>query len=150
MFRDLLKPHIHLGSFLLRLGLASIFIFHGFLKLANGSGANWHATLTETSQLCVTYGELICGGVLLFGLFSRVAVLGIIVIQVGAIVLQTGQWDFINTDYFPPNASFTPTGAEYNIALIIMCLAVLAIGSGKVSLDYLLFGTKDEAGPSMS
>jgi uncharacterized membrane protein YphA (DoxX/SURF4 family) len=147
MFRDLFKPHIHLGSFLLRLGLASIFIFHGFLKLAQNGGTSWDDKLTENSQLAVTYGELICGFVLLFGLFSRLAVLGIIVIQIGAIILQTGKWDFINTDYVPPSRAHTPTGAEYNIALIVMCLAVLAIGSGKVSLDYLFFGTKESVTP---
>jgi uncharacterized membrane protein YphA (DoxX/SURF4 family) len=150
MFQDLFKPHIHLGSFLIRLGLAGIFIFHGFLKLAQGGGAHWHLQLTEASQLAVTWGELICGFCLLFGLFSRVAVLPMIVIQVGAILFQTGHWDFINTDYITPNPSYAPTGYEYNFALIMMCMAVLAIGSGKVSLDYLLFGAKESATPPAS
>jgi uncharacterized membrane protein YphA (DoxX/SURF4 family) len=150
MFRELLKPHIHLGTFLLRLGLAAIFIFHGFLKLAQGGGSNWHAQLDELTQIAVTWGELICGFLLLIGFVSRMAALGGTVIQVGAIVLQTGHWDFINTDYIPPNANLTPTGYEYNVALIVMCLAILAMGSGKVSLDYLFFGSREAPPPAPS
>jgi putative oxidoreductase len=147
MFQDLLKPHVQLGTFLLRLGLAAIFIFHGYLKFAQGNGAHWHDRLTEASQLAVTWGELTCGASLLFGLLSRIAVIGIIIMQVGAIAIQTGQWDFINTDYIAANPGRIPTGAEYNFALITMCLAILVMGSGKVSLDYLIFGSR-ESNPS--
>ncbi len=140
--QDLFKPHVQLGSFLLRLGLAAIFIFHGYLKLAQGGGRAWNDTLPETTQLAVAWGETICGLALLIGLFSRLAAIGLTVIMVGAIVVQTGRFDFIHLAYLRPNPAAVPTGAEYNFALIIMCLAVLALGSGMVSLDYLLFGRR--------
>jgi uncharacterized membrane protein YphA (DoxX/SURF4 family) len=148
MLNDLLKPHIQLGSFLLRLGLACIFIFHGYIKVVQGFGSAWHPTLTEATQVAVTYGELLCGSCFLFGLFSRLAALGIVVIQVGAIIIEKAKLDFINTDFIKPSVLHiggAPTGVEYNFALITMCLAVLAIGSGMVSLDYLFFGRKVEA-----
>ena len=147
MLKDLFKPHIHLGSFLLRLGLACIFIFHGYLKVVQGNGAHWHPTLTEESQLAVAWGELVCGFSFLLGLLSRVAALGIVVIQVGAIAIETAKLDFINTDFVKAGLSHTPTGVEYNFALITMCLAVLAIGSGMVSLDHLLFGRRADTPP---
>jgi uncharacterized membrane protein YphA (DoxX/SURF4 family) len=148
MLKDLFKPHIQLGSFLLRLGLACIFIFHGYLKVVQGNGGSWHPTLTEETQLAVTWGELACGFCFLFGLLSRLAALGIVIIQVGAIVVETAKLDFINTDFVKSGFSSTPTGVEYNFALITMCLAVLAIGSGMVSLDYLLFGRRAETPPA--
>jgi len=144
MFRELFKPHIHLGTFLLRLGLATIFIYHGCLKFAIDHGSAWDPKLTEATQIAVTWGELICGALLLVGLVSRLASIGIIVIMTGAIVFQTGHLDFINTAFVPPHPRNVPVGYEYNFALIMMSLAVLAIGSGKVSLDYLFFGPPDD------
>ena len=61
-------------------------------------------------------------------------------IQVGAIQFDTGELGFINQVLLRPKHGESPTGWEYNFAIITMCLAVLAIGSGKVALDHLLFG----------
>jgi uncharacterized membrane protein YphA (DoxX/SURF4 family) len=145
---DLFKPHMHLGSFLLRLGLASIFFFHGYLKLQSDWGRSWSNVviegkeLHEATQMAVAWGETICGAAMFLGLLSRLAAIGLTVIMVGAIVLQTGRYDFIRLEYIKSDPGRVPTGAEYNVALIVMCLAVLALGSGKVSLDYLLWGRR--------
>src|SRR5205823_3133809 len=93
---ELCLPHVQLGSFLLRLGLAFIFIFHGYLKLVVKEGAGWSDTLPETTQRAVAWAEVVCGGALLVGLLSRLASIGLIVIMVGAISLSTGKFDFIN------------------------------------------------------
>src|SRR5258708_3655757 len=92
---DLPKPHVHLGSFLLRLGLAIIFMFHGYLKVIQDGGRGWSNSLSPETQVAVAWGELVCGCALFIGLFSRIAALGLAVIMVGAITLQTGQYDFI-------------------------------------------------------
>jgi uncharacterized membrane protein YphA (DoxX/SURF4 family) len=147
LWQDLFKPHVQLASFLLRLGLAVIFIFHGNLKLAQGGGRLWSDTLTEETQMAVAWGETVCGVALLFGFLSRLAATGLIVIMVGAIMLQTGRFDFIYLAYIRSDPAYVPTGTEYNFAIIIMCLAVLAQGSGKVSLDYLFFGRKKNLAP---
>jgi putative oxidoreductase len=140
--QDLFKAHVHLASFVLRIGLAAIFIAHGYLKLAQGGGQKWSDTLTEETQLAVALGETICGVALLFGFMSRPAALGLIVIMVGAIIFETGRYDFINLAYEKTNPGRARPGAEYNFALIIMSMAVLALGGGAVSLDYLFFGRK--------
>src|SRR2546421_8568705 len=111
MFTDLLKPHVQLGSFLLRVGLSIIFVCHGYLKLAQNNGAAWSDDLPETTQLVVAWGETVCGIAMLVGLASRLAAVGIVVIMVGAIVLQTGDFDFINVQrhmYVRPG--WVPTG----------------------------------------
>jgi putative oxidoreductase len=145
LWQDLFKPHVHLGSFLLRVGLAVTFIFHGYLKLAQDGGKGWHDTLTTETQVAVAWGEFVCGIALLFGFLSRLAALGLAVIMVGAIALQTGRFDYIYLAYIKSDPARVPTGAEYNVALIVMCMAVLALGSGKVSVDHLLFGRREEA-----
>ena len=139
--RELFLQHTHLGSFLLRVGLAIIFVYHGYLKLAQSGGHRWHDNLPEAEQLAVAWGEFLCGLALLFGLLSRLAAVGLIVIMVGAIMLQTGRFDFIYIEtYGINNPGKLPTGTEYNFAIITMCLGVVALGSGKVSLDHLIFG----------
>lgn len=154
MLRDLLKPHAQLGSFLLRLGLSAIFTYHGILKLAAiQNGHWWHDTLTEATQLAVAWGETACGIAMLLGLLSRVAALGLMGIMFGAIFFQTGRFDFVFQEVVLHNKpGWVPIGYEYNVALIVMCLAVLAMGSGMVSLDHLLyrslFGSPKPAGPA--
>ena len=139
MFKDLLKPHAQLGTFLLRLGLSAIFLYHGILKLNQKGGTDWHNELTEATQLAVAWGETVCGVAMLFGLLSRLAALGLIAVMVGAIFFQTGEFDFVFQGLvLQSKPGWAPVGYEYNFALIVMCLAVLAMGSGMVSLDYPL------------
>src|SRR5262249_60631899 len=89
-------------------------------------------------QLAVAWGETLCGLLPLVGLMSRLAAVGLAAIQVGAIMVQTRQFDFIHIEYIKHNPARAPTGSEYNFALIIMCLAVVVLGSGLLSLDCLL------------
>jgi uncharacterized membrane protein YphA (DoxX/SURF4 family) len=143
---DLPKSHVHLGSFLLRLGLAAIFIFHGYLKLVQDGGRAWSSSLDADTQMAVAWGETLCGCALLLGFLSRLAAIGLVVIMVGAISLKTGKYDFIYIGLRHANdEGGIPTGAEYNFALIVMCLAVVAIGSGKVAIDHCIFGRRRSA-----
>lgn len=81
----------------------------------------WHWT-----QYAVAWGELLGGVALLLGLLTRLAALGLIVIQVGAIWTVTALHGF----------SFTRGGGyEYNIALIAMLLALVIMGGGHWAVD---------------
>jgi uncharacterized membrane protein YphA (DoxX/SURF4 family) len=80
-------------------------------------------------QLAVAWGEFLAGLALLAGLLTRVAAAGVIIIQIGAVVLVTAERGF----------SFTAGGGyEYNVALIGMALAVLVTGAGVLSVDSIL------------
>jgi uncharacterized membrane protein YphA (DoxX/SURF4 family) len=82
---------------------------------------NWAA-----AQYAVAWGELLGGIALLLGLLTRVAALGLIIIQVGAIATVTAGKGF------SVNAG---GGYEYNIALIAMCLALVIMGGGTWAVD---------------
>lgn len=148
-----------LSALLLRLGLAAIFLFHGLEKITQGdAGASWvnemyarlpdrQSTRPETergtlpelpvsltfmgTQLVVSWGEVLGGLALSVGLLTRLAALGMIVIQLGAAILIT-----------IPRAYFMRGGMsyefEFNLILILMCLALLILGPGRWSVDYLL------------
>ncbi|HZY84177.1 MAG TPA: DoxX family protein [Gemmataceae bacterium] len=80
----------------------------------------WHWT-----QYAVAWGELLGGIALLVGLLTRVAALGLIVIQAGAIWTVTGTQGF----------SLAQGGYEYNVALLAMCVALVVMGGGTWAVD---------------
>jgi uncharacterized membrane protein YphA (DoxX/SURF4 family) len=72
-----------------------------------------------------------------------VAALALLVIQFGAVLLVTGQGDFAlggDSGRGPVTTAldFTNVGTEYNFAILVMCITVMLLGSGVVSVDYLL------------
>jgi uncharacterized membrane protein YphA (DoxX/SURF4 family) len=81
-------------------------------------------------QMAVAWGELIGGIALAIGLLTRLAAIGEIIIQVGAVYWVTWAQDF----------SFENGGGySYNIILLASCLALVLQGGGPVSADYFLF-----------
>jgi uncharacterized membrane protein YphA (DoxX/SURF4 family) len=87
------------------------------------------ATLGHAStQLAVAWGELAGGVAMLLGFMTRLAALGLIVIQAGAVYTVTAFRGF----------SVTEGGYEYNLALLAMCAAVFLTGGGIISLDRIL------------
>jgi putative oxidoreductase len=150
LWEDLSRPHAQLCSFVLRIGLGTIFVWHGVLKLALDYGSRWSATLPEGTQLVVAWGETICGVALLAGLLSRLAALGVVVIMVGAIMVQTANFGFVPIEAPPVGTTryIPPVGSEYNFALIVIALGVIALGSDPLSLDHLLFGRRKRPQPT--
>jgi uncharacterized membrane protein YphA (DoxX/SURF4 family) len=95
---------------------------------------------TNYAQLAVAYGELVCGGLLLLGLLTRLAGLIMAVVQTGAIYMFTGlNWR---------NFSVLEGGYEFNVVLVAACLALLFMGGGVLSLDHMLWGKKPEQTPA--
>jgi putative oxidoreductase len=141
MSKHLFKPDA--ASLVLRLGLGAIFIFHGFLKIAYGS-ASWNMELPVWLQMAVAWGEAIAGVAFLAGFLSRVAALGIIAIMIGAITQVTGKLDYMPMDNSPSwnGVNLTAVGYEYNVAIIVMAVSLILLGSGSMSVDQLLFGRK--------
>jgi uncharacterized membrane protein YphA (DoxX/SURF4 family) len=94
--------------------------------------------LGAAAQVLVAWGEFLGGIAMLLGLLTRVAAAGLIVIQVGAIVLVTGAQGF---------SAGAGGGYEYNVALIGMFLVLLLTGGGTVSLDRLMRRPRRAAAP---
>ncbi|HEY7159369.1 MAG TPA: DoxX family protein [Gemmataceae bacterium] len=145
MFAYLRKPHVDLATLILRLGLAAIFLAHGFVFL--NQEQSWTDKISPTMQRVVSWGEFVCGLALAVGLLSRLAAVGVIVIMVGAIELVTGSQGFLPTSFTSEGYTFR-AGAAYNFIIIVACLALIVLGSGHVSLDHLLFGRKKTATPA--
>jgi len=122
---DRLKPYI--GVFL-RLGLGVIFLFHGYGKVF-GEGTSWGASwnpygMPPVMQVLVAWGEFLAGLGFLTGVATCGAAVGIIIIMGGAIIMVHGKNGF----------SMMNKGFEYNYALIMMCLALIASGPGALRI----------------
>ena len=61
--------------------------------------------------------------------------------MIGAIKMVTGTKDFLPISFSPQGFNFE-AGAAYNFIIIVACLALFVLGSGRISVDYLLFGRK--------
>jgi putative oxidoreductase len=137
MLAYLRSPNVDLGTLILRLGLAAIFIMHGFALIYQAEAVTYKLSLSM--QRVVGWAELACGLALLVGFLSRLAAVGVIVIMIGAIEMVTGTKGFLPISFSPAGFNFEP-GAAYNFIIIVACLALLVLGSGRLSVDYLLFG----------
>jgi uncharacterized membrane protein YphA (DoxX/SURF4 family) len=141
MTKRFTKPEV--APVVLRLALAAIILSHGALKVAY-SQWSWHPSLSPEVQMAVAWGEIACGAALLLGLLSQVAALGTIVIQAGAIALETWKLGFQDVQAGTTTQGFNAIGAgwEFNFAIIMMCVALLFTGSGPLSVDGYLWRKK--------
>ena len=109
---------------ILRIGLGTIFIYHGQGKVFGAGhqfGTAWNPSgMPVILQTLVAWGELLGGTAILIGFLTELAALGIIIIMIGAIITVHGENGF----------SMMNGGFEYNFALIMMCLSLIASGPG--------------------
>ncbi len=123
---DSLKPHAH---WLLRIGLASVFIFHGIGKaMALGGFAQMMGLPTAVAAL-VTLAELAGGVGIIVGAFTndlitRLAGLAIAPVMLGAIfMVHWGRWNFTSAEGFPMG------GMELQVVVLFTALFFLVMGN---------------------
>jgi putative oxidoreductase len=140
MFANLLKHPVDVAAIILRVGLATVFIFHGYLKIVVGNQASSELVsgMSPDTMLAVGWAELICAVVVALGLFTRVAALALIVLQMAAIAVVTGSLMPHVVRHEPGKADYISIGVEFNMALIAMCLSLFVLGAGLFSLDHLM------------
>ena len=134
--QDRLTSNAH---WLLRIGIVSVFLFHGTLKFSNLEGF--------ANMLPISYAEVVwvalanVGSVLLlvsgFGrnrlsdLVTRIGAAFNIPVMIGAISLvHWGRWNFVPTDTHPMG------GMEFQVVLILVMLYLVVTGNSiKGSID---------------
>ena len=122
-----LKPHAH---WLLRIGLAGVFVFHGIGKaMALGGFAQMMGLPIPVAAL-VTFAELAGGvgiivGALTNDLITRLTGLAIAPVMLGAIfMVHWGRWDFAPAEGFPMG------GMELQVVVLLTALYFLVMGNG--------------------
>lgn len=121
-----LSTHAHL---VLRVALASVFIYHGAQKFAGLEGFAQMMNLTYAVALLVALAELVGGILVVAGAFSRAWVTRLgaalfIPVMAGAIALvHWGQWSFVPTDGYPMG------GSEFQVTLLLISLYFVLKGN---------------------
>ena len=123
-----LAPHAH---WLLRVGFASVFLFHGVGKIAAPAQFADMMQLPFLVALLVAFAEIggglavLAGGALGKGWLTRVGGLVTVPVMIGAIAMvHWGQWSFVATESHPMG------GMELQVLLLLMGLYFLVRGNG--------------------
>lgn len=120
-----------LGLLLLRLALGIIFISHGYPKLFHLGAIHGlfaqHGAPRYFAEITAVL-EVFGGGLLIAGLFTRIAAL-LLAIEMGIAV-----WKVMS------NGNYTAVhNYEFPLVLATTCLALASVGAGKFSADHALY-----------
>ena len=127
---DSLKPHAH---WLLRIGLAGVFVFHGIGKAMALGGFSQMMGLPIPVAALVTFAELAGGVGIIVGAFTndlitRLAGLAIAPVMLGAIfMVHWGRWGFEPAEEFPMG------GMELQVVVLFTALFFLVMGNAGLS-----------------
>ena len=124
------------GIFFVRVALGVIFFMHGSQKVMGWNGG---FGLQATAQFMgdqlglpawlayvSAFTEFVGGILLVLGLFSRIAAMGLLINMIVAVWKVHWAKGFFLAQ--------TGNGYEYNLALIAMCLAIIISGPGAIAL----------------
>lgn len=127
---NLVSPHAH---WLLRAVLASVFVYHGVLKLSNLEGFAQMLPISYSQTVLVALAELVGGVLVLAGGFgkdrlsdlaTRLGAAMQLPVLLGAIALvHWGRWNFVPTQDFPMG------GMEFQVTLILVALHLVITGN---------------------
>jgi putative oxidoreductase len=129
-FLDSFKPNAH---WLLRIALASVFIFHGWGKVMNLGGFSEMLGLPVAVIALVTFAELAGGIGIIAGAFTkdlitRLSGLALVPVLLGAIfMVHWGRWNFTPAEGFPMG------GMEFQVVLLLLALYFLVMGNAGLS-----------------
>ena len=123
-------PYAH---WLLRAGLASVFVYHGVLKFMNLEGFAQMLPISFTATVLVALAEVVGGALVLLGGFGKDALSDLatrlgaamqIPVMGGAIALvHWGRWSFVPTENFPMG------GMEFQVTLMLVALYLVITGN---------------------
>ncbi len=121
------------AHWLLRIALASVFVFHGVLKLMNLEGFAQMLPISYTEVVLVALAETV-GGLLvllgglksgrLFDLATRIGAALNIPVIIGAIsIVHWGRWNFVPSETHPMG------GFEFQAVLLLILLFLVITGN---------------------
>ncbi len=127
---DSLKPHAH---WLLRISLASVFLYHGSGKVMDLGGFSQMTGLPTAVAALVALAEVAGGIGIIVGAFTndlvtRLAGLAMAPVLLGAIfMVHWGRWDFMAAEGYPMG------GMEFQVVLLLTALYFLVMGNAGLS-----------------
>ena len=121
------------AHWLLRIAIASVFLFHGLLKFSNLEGFAAMLPISYTAVFLVALAEtggallILLGGLKadrLFDIATRIGALLNIPVMIGAIVIvHWGRWNFVPSEGYPMG------GMQFQVVLVLIMLYIAVTGN---------------------
>ena len=121
------------AHWLLRIALASVFVYHGLLKLSNLEGFAQMLPISYTEVVLVALAETVGGLLVLLGGFrddvisdlaTRIGAALNIPVMIGAIsIVHWGQWNFV------PSETHAMGGFQFQVVLLLVMLFLVVTGN---------------------
>ncbi len=119
------------GKLAIRVALGVVFIVAGWLKVNNLEmviGGFATSGLPVWTAYFVSYAELICGILMILGLWVRHA--GIVIAVIMAVAIYKAHW--------ANGFALANGGYEYTLVLLLVALGVVTLGAGKHTIAKLM------------
>jgi putative oxidoreductase len=122
--------NIHLGLLLLRLGVAGLMLTHGYpklMRLFSGEPVSFSSVMgmgPELSLLLAVFAEFLCSIFILFGFFTRIAAIPLI------ITMAVAAFHIHSDDPF--------ASKEKSLLFLLIFIFLLLTGGGKFSIDKIM------------
>ena len=131
MLEPIFGTHLSIALVLLRLAIGSLYIYHGYPKLgaARKGTAEWLKSIGFPGWLATLAGvvEFFGGIALILGIFTSI------------VAVLSALWMIATTWLSMAKIKKKYAGGyELDITLLLVSLALAAVGGGSFSLDYLL------------
>ncbi len=138
------RPGVDAALLIARIALALPFIFHGAQIAFGAFGgpglqgfvAASGGKLPMAAAVLVGYGEFLGGLAVLFGVLSRLASVGLLVIMLGAVF----------TVHLKNGYSVQAGGIEYALTLALLALVIIVVGPARWMLGKYVFPKEEATG----
>lgn len=118
------------GVLVLRIFVGVIFIYHGFPKIRMPHFLAGAMGKSKAFVFLLGLGEFFSGILLILGLYTEIAALFIALVMLGAWWHKQFKWKI-------PFSDMSKMGWEFDLVLLGAAVALLLIGAGGISLDYM-------------
>jgi len=141
------RNYQQLAPLALRLIIGYGSMAHGWAKLSRGVGGFeklllfLHVPFPHLMAWVVPFTELICGFAILIGLFIRITAIPMIFVMLTAMFTVHFKYGFSAVKTIGLSADgplFGPPGYEVDLLYIAGLITLIIMGSGTLSLDYLI------------
>lgn len=135
------RPGIDAALLIARIALGLPFIFHGAQIAFGAFGGSGLTGFTKMGSpmvvaVLVGYGEFLGGLGVLFGVLSRIASVGLLVIMLGAIF----------TVHLSHGYNVQKEGFEYALTLALLALVIIVVGPARWMLGKYIFPKQEATG----
>jgi len=127
MFEALLQ-YGDLGQLILRLAIATIFIYHALPKLRNSKEMAQGMGMPSGMIMMLGVVEFVLSIGMIFGIYMQLAALLLSIVMVGAIYFKAQKWKV-------PFFAMDKTGWEFDFILLAANIAILLTGGGSIGIQ---------------